>query len=294
MYHRKEAVSLFKVGDERVALVTDSSCDLSDEQLARYDIRLVPLRLSTSKGDMRDRLDIQPDELYRIMQTELPKTSLPQPGDISAVLRQLESEGCQRVLYLSISSGLSGSFNLVNIVTDDFDQMKIDVVDTKTLSCGLGLLVLEAAEALEGGASVEEAIDLVHEKRKNQLGTFVIRTLEYLRKGGRIGLVEGVVGSLLQLKPVIFVNPDGVYQTLTKARGFNNALNAMSNEFFRRFAGAKVRLAIVHGGVYEEAMALRDRFCEKLQVVSSFISPVSPCLAIHTGPGLLGAIVQFA
>ena len=283
---------MFQIQNETVALVTDSSCDLSEEQLARYDIRFVPLRLSTSRGDMRDRIDIQPSELYEIMKTELPKTSLPQPGDISSVFRGLIGEGCTRVLYLSISSGLSGAYNLVRIITEEFPGLKIDVVDSKTLSCGLGLLVLEAAEALDRGASVEEAIARVYACRKNQLGTFVIRTLEYLRKGGRIGLVEGVVGSLLQLKPVIFVNPDGVYQTLVKARGFTNALNAMSEEFFRRYAGQKVRLAIVHGGVPAEAESLRERFCAKLNVVSSFISPVSPCLAIHTGPGLLGAIVQ--
>ena len=285
---------MFTLGEDKVALVTDSSCDLSDEQLKRYDIRLVPLRLSTSRGDMRDRLDIQPAELYEIMKTELPKTSLPQPGDVSTVLRQLLEEGCTRVLYLSISSGLSGACNLARIVTEDFSQLRIDVVDSKTLSCGLGLLVLEAAEVLDRGETVEAAVARVKECRKNQLGCFVIRTLEYLRKGGRIGLVEGVVGSLLQIKPVIFVNPDGVYQTLVKARGFTNALNAMKDELVNRYKGKKVRLAVVHGGVYDEAVQLEEYLKGRMDVASSFISPVSPCLAIHTGPGLLGAIVQYA
>ena len=142
--------------------------------------------------------------------------------------------------------------------------------------------------------TVEDVIARVERLRKTQLGAFVIRTLEFLRKGGRIGLVEGVVGSLLQIKPVIYVNSDGVYNTLVKARGFSNALNAMTEEFVRRFEGRKVRIAIVHGAAYDEAVKLRERFLEKLDVVSSFISPVSPALAIHTGPGLLGAIVQYA
>ena len=282
------------IGDDRVALVTDTSCDLSEEQLQAYDIRLVSLRVATSEGEFRDRLEINQDILYDLLKRELPKTSLPLPEDVSALYRQLKEEGCTRVVHMTISSNLSGTYNMVRLIAEETEGMQVDVVDTRTLSCGLGLLVLEAAESLAKGMSVEDTLARVEHLRSTQLGAFVIRTLEFLRKGGRIGLVEGVVGSLLQIKPVIYVNDDGVYNTLVKARGFTNALNAMSDECFKRFQGRKVRIAIVHGAAYEEAVKLRDRFLEKLDVVSSFISPVSPALAIHTGPGLLGAIVQYA
>ncbi len=285
---------MFTIGNDRVALVTDTSCDLSDQQLAEYDIRLVSLRVATSQGEFRDRKEISQDQLYEVLKTELPKTSLPLPEDVSALYRQLQEEGCTRILHVSMSSGLSGTYNMVRIMADDFTNMKIDIYDSRTLSCGLGLLVLTAAEDLSKGMAVEDVMTHLDHVRGTQLGTFVIRTLEFLRKGGRIGMVEGVVGTLLQLKPVIFVNDDGVYQTLVKARGFNNALNAMCDEFGKRYANAKVRLAVVHGSAYEDAIKLQDRLCGQLDVVSSFISPVSPALAIHTGPGLLGAIVQRA
>lgn len=285
---------MFMIGDDRVALVTDTSCDLSEEQLQAYDIRLVSLRVATSEGEFRDRLEIDQDTLYSLLKRELPKTSLPLPEDVSALYRQLKEEGCTRVVHMTISSNLSGTYNMVRLIAEETEGLQVDVVDTRTLSCGLGLLVLEAAESLAKGMSVEDTLARVEHLRSTQLGAFVIRTLEFLRKGGRIGLVEGVVGSLLQIKPVIYVNDDGVYNTLVKARGFTNALNAMSDECFKRFQGRKVRIAIVHGAAYEEAVKLRDRFLEKLDVVSSFISPVSPALAIHTGPGLLGAIVQYA
>ena len=285
---------MFMIGDDRVALVTDTSCDLSEEQLQAYDIRLVSLRVATSEGEFRDRLEINQDILYDLLKRELPKTSLPLPEDVSALYRQLKAEGCTRVVHMTISSNLSGTYNMVRLIAEETEGLQVDVVDTRTLSCGLGLLVLEAAESLAKGMSVEDTLARVEHLRSTQLGAFVIRTLEFLRKGGRIGLVEGVVGSLLQIKPVIYVNDDGVYNTLVKARGFTNALNAMSDECFKRFQGRKVRIAIVHGAAYEEAVKLRDRFLEKLDVVSSFISPVSPALAIHTGPGLLGAIVQDA
>ena len=285
---------MFRIGDELVALVTDTSCDLSDEQLAAYDIRLVALRLNTSAGEKRDRFELSQDALYELLKTETPKTSLPLPQDVSDLYAQLRAEGCTRVLHLTISSGLSGCNNMVQIIAEDVDGLRVDVVDSRTLSAGLGLLVLTAAEALAAGYTVEEAISEVERVRVGQLGCFVIRTLDYLRKGGRIGAVEGLLGSLLQIKPVIYVDDNGVYQTLTKARGFNGALEAMCNELYRRFDGRSVRLAVVHGNAPEEAEKLLARLCERLSVVSSFISPVSPALAIHTGPGLLGAIVQAA
>lgn len=285
---------MFVIGDERVALVTDSACDLLDEQLAQYDIRIVPLRIATSQGEFRDRLEISAEQLYTILENEIPKTSLPLPEDVSAMYRQLKAEGATRVLHLTISGGLSGTYNMVNVIAGETEDLKVDVFDTRTLSCGLGLLVLEAADCLERGMNVDSVIERLTKVRKHQLGAFVIRTLEYLRKGGRIGLVEGVVGSLLQIKPVIYVNDDGVYATLAKARGFARALTAMQEEFFRRFQGRKIRVAVVHGNAETDARSLLELFREKLDVVSGFISPVSPALAIHTGPGLVGAIVQFA
>ena len=285
---------MFEIGNERVALVSDTACDLPQELLEQHDIRLVSLRVVTTQGEYRDRLEITADQVYDIMQLELPKTSLPLPEDVSALYRQLKVEGATRILHICMSGSLSGTYNMVSILADETDDLHVDVVDTQTLSCGTGLLVLEAAECLERGMPVEDVIERLKTLRKHQLGAFVIRTLEYLRKGGRIGLVEGVVGSLLQIKPVIYVNDDGIYATLVKARGFSKALTAMQEEFFKRYQGRKVRVAIVHGAAYEEAKALLETFRQKLDVVSDLIAPVSPALAIHTGPGLLGAIVQYA
>ncbi|MBQ8201825.1 MAG: DegV family protein [Clostridia bacterium] len=285
---------MFTIGQDKVALVTDTACDLLEEQLQHWDIRTVSLRVATSQGEFRDRLEISQEQLYEILKQEYPKTSLPLPEDVSALYRRLRDEGATRILHLSMSGGLSGTYNMARIIAEETEGLQVDVVDTKTLSCGLGLLVLEAAECLHHGMTVEDTIARIHELRRHQLGTFVIRTLDFLRKGGRIGLVEGVVGSLLQIKPVIYVNDDGVYNTLVKARGFANALEAMKNEFFRRYQGRHIRVAIVHGAAPEEATALLEVFRQKLDVVSGFVAPVSPALAIHTGPGLLGAIVQFA
>ena len=285
---------MFRIGDDLVALVTDTACDLPDEVLQQYDIRLVSLRIATSTGEYRDRREISQDELYRVLEKEIPKTSLPLPEDITELYAQLASEGCTRVLHMSLSGNLSGSYNLTRMLAEETEGIRVDVVDTLTLSCGLGLLVVDAAECLSRGMPVEDVITRIHKLRSGQLGTFVIRTLEFLRKGGRIGLVEGVVGSLLQIKPVIFVNDNGIYQTLVKGRGMKKAVDAMCEEFIRRYGGRRVRMAVVHGQAPEEAGELMERFRGKMEIAYSLIAPVSPALAIHTGPGLLGVIMQDA
>lgn len=277
----------------KTVVVTDSSCDLSDEQLSRYGIRMISLRVVCQNAEYRDRVDITEDEMYELLKKELPKTSLPLPEDVSALFDQLTSEGVTDVVYISISSGLSGTYNMVRMIAGDYaDKMNIRVVDSRTLSTGLGMMVLAAAKALEEGATPDEAVIRAGEVRKTQLGMFIIRTLEFLRKGGRIGLVEGVVGSLLQLKPIIFVNDEGVYQTLAKARGYRNALDTMVQEAANRFGQAKISLSVVHGHALEDAQNLLERLKENFQVADSFISPVSPVLAIHTGPGLLGIVAN--
>lgn len=282
--------------ERKTVIVTDSSCDLSDEQLAKYGIRMISLRVVCQNAEYRDRIDIQEDELYELLTRELPKTSLPLPEDVTSLYEELEQSGVTDVIHLSISSGLSGTFNMVRMITEDFqDRMNIHMVDSKTLSTGLGMMVLEAARALEGGATPDEAVAAAQSVRKTQLGMFVIRTLEFLRKGGRIGLVEGVVGSLLQIKPIIFVNDDGVYQTMAKARGYKSAVDTMIQEAKRFFGGAKIRLSVVNGKAQADAEALLERLKGELAVQDdAFIAKVSPVLAIHTGPGLLGIVANKA
>ena len=280
----------------KTAIITDSSCDLSDEQLARYGVRFLSLRIVCQNAEYRDRVDMDDETLYDLLTRELPKTSLPLPEDVTQLYDDLLAQGVTDVVHISISSGLSGTYNMVRMITEDYkDKMNIRMVDSKTLSTGLGMMVLAAAEALENGSTPDEAVEAALKVRSTQLGMFVIRTLEFLRKGGRIGLVEGVVGSLLQLKPIIFVNDDGIYQTLAKARGYKAALDTMVGEVKRKFGDAKIKLSVVNGRAREDAEALMERLKGELSIAEgAFISPVSPVLAIHTGPGLLGIVANKA
>lgn len=275
----------------KTAIVTDSSCDLSDEQFREHQIEMISLRIVCQNAEYRDRTELNQEQLYEMLKTEVPKTSLPLPEDVSNLYDRLLADGVTDVVHLCISAGLSGTYNMVRMIAADYEgRMNIRVVDSGTLSIGLGMMVLAAAQALEAGEDPESAIQRAKTVRSTQLSMFIIRTLEFLRKGGRIGLVEGVVGSLLQIKPIIFVNNDGVYQTLSKARGYKAAVDTMVQETVARFGQAKINLAVVHGQALEDAQALMDKLKQVLNVATTYIRPVSPVLAIHTGPGLLGVI----
>lgn len=277
----------------KTALITDSSCDLSDEQLKQYNIRMIPLRIVCKNAEYRDRVELSQDQIYAMMEEELPKTSLPYPEDIHTAYRQLIADGYTDVIHICISSALSGTWNMARVLTEEYkEKLNIRVIDSKTLSAGLGAMVLAAARALESGADPDTAVQAALKVRSSQLGMFVIRTLEYLRKGGRIGLVEGVLGNLLQIKPIIFVNNDGIYETLAKARGYKAAVEQMIQEAIKRFGHKKVDLSIVHGQAPEDAQTLLEKLKQVLNVAGSMITPVSPVLAIHTGRGLLGIIAN--
>ena len=278
----------------KIALVTDSASDLTKEQRAQYNIHMVSLRVLYRDGEYRDRIEIEPEQVYNRLSQEVPTTSLPLPGDVSALYDQLVAEGYTKVLHVCISSGLSGTCSMVRMVAAEYPQLNVEVIDSRTLSNGEGSLVLACGKVLKAGGSVEDALALVKKMRESQLGVFVIRTLEYLRKGGRIGLVDSVLGTMLNLKPIIFVNDDGIYQTLAKARGFTAALDQMLQEVRHRYEQRPIHLTVVHGQSAEEAQKLLERARQALNVAEGIIAQASPVLGVHTGPTLLGMVVNEA
>lgn len=280
--------------NKKCVVVTDSGCDLSDALLAQYNIRMIPLRIVYKHGEYRDRMEISSDQVYARLDEEIPKTSLPLPEEVTKVYDELAQEGVTDVLHVCISSGLSGTYNMVRIIASEYEGMNIRALDTKTLSMQEGMIVLECARKLQETGDIDAAYAHGQNLRERSIGMFVIRTLEYLRKGGRIGLVEGVLGNMLQLKPIIFVNEDGVYQTLAKARGMTNAIDNMLREIQNRFKQCKINVSVVHGGVQAEAEKLLQRLSLMMDIGESFVMPISPVLGAHTGPGLLGIIAYAA
>lgn len=278
------------MSEHKIALLTDSTCDLSDEDLNEHGIRMIPMRIVYEDREYRDRLDITPQQVYDSLTEEVPHSSLPLPEDVMDCLDGLKSEGYTDVLYISVSSGLSGSSQMMRVLAEQYNGLDIHVLDTRTLSMGLGFLVLEAAKTLRETGDLQAVLERVKKIRSETKAFFVIPTLKYLRMGGRIGTVAAVLGTTLNLKPVITVSNEGKYVTAAKVRGFQHAVARMEQLVVKHFGCQSVHLAIVHGDACEAAKTLNDRLHQVLDVVQSHLRQISPVLGVHTGPGLLGLI----
>lgn len=277
---------------QKIALITDSACDLDLNTLKENNINLLPLRIIYSNGDYRDRLDISPQEVYDNLEKEVPKTSLPSAKETEETLNRLEQEGYTHVICISISSGLSGSFNALRLALEDHPQLTSFVYDSKILAYPQGEIVLEVAKLIKEGKSYEEIIKEIPEIRKRVIGYFTINTLEYLKRGGRIGRLAGTVGELLNLKPIITTDEDGVYYNVAKVRGRKQSLSKMTELLKGYLAKDKCEVAVLHAGCKDEAIKYMNSLKDLTNVVSIKIAEISPALGIHGGPGLIGFSVK--
>ena len=277
---------------QKIALITDSACDLDLNTLKENNINLLPLRIIYSNGDYRDRIDISPQEVYDNLEKEVPKTSLPSAQETEDILNKLEQEGYTHVICISISSGLSGSFNALRLALEDHPKLTSFVYDSKILAYPQGEIVLEFAKLIKEGKSYEEIIKEIPEIRKRVIGYFTINTLEYLKKGGRIGRLAGTVGELLNLKPIITTDEDGVYYNVAKVRGRKQSLSKMTELLKGYLAKGKCEVAVLHAGCEDEAIKYMNSLKDLTNVVSIKIAEISPALGIHGGPGLIGFSVK--
>ena len=277
---------------QKIALITDSACDLDLNTLKENNINLLPLRIIYSNGDYRDRIDITPQEVYDNLENEVPKTSLPSAQETEEILTKLETEGYTHVICISISSGLSGSFNAIRLALEDHPKLTSFVYDSKILAYPQGEIVLEVAKLIKEGKSFEEIVQEIPEIRKRVIGYFTINTLEYLKKGGRIGRLAGTVGELLNLKPIITTDEDGVYYNVAKVRGRKQSLPKMTELLKGYLDKSKCEIAVLHAGCEDDAIKYMNSLKDLPNVESIKIAEISPALGIHGGPGLIGFSVK--
>lgn len=275
-----------------IAIVTDSSCDLPDEIIKEYDINILPLRIIYSDREYRDRLEISPQEVYDNFHNEIPTTSMPSMEDAMILFQQLKDRGYKKILSIHLSNGLSGTYSMVNLVSKSFPDLDFTIIDSNALSMGLGFLVSEAAKMLREKLHIDEIKDRLGKLPEKIKLYYCVSTLEYLRKGGRIGLVSAAIGSILDLKPIISINEEGKYYSYTKVRGRNKSISKLIDIVKEGYENKKINLAIMHGAAQEEADRLKELFSSFTNIKEIFFGQISPALVVHTGPGLVGVVVQ--
>ncbi len=278
---------------ERIALLTDSSCDLPKEILEGYKILTLPLRVIYGDKEYRDNVDITPEEIYKRMPDEIPKTSMASISDAINVFERLRNEGIKNILSINISSGLSGTFNMIELARKDFPDLNIVTIDSKTLSIGLGYMVYEAAKMIAEGLKIEEIKEKVLALRDKIKLFYCIPVLEYLKKGGRINTVAATIGDVMDIKPIISVNEEGKYFSYTKVRGRKRSLDKLVEIAKEVSEGYSVNMAVMHGYAEKEALHIKEILSKLPNVKEMVFGQIGPALGVHTGPGLVGVCVYF-
>jgi DegV family protein with EDD domain len=275
----------------KIAIVTDSTCDLSSEYLRENNVSVLPLKVICHDGEFEDGISITNEELVqRLKNDEMPTTSQPSPGDIHQVFEKLSTEGFEQVICIHISSGLSGTFNNVKMVANEFPNLKIEVIDSKMLSMGVGFLVMKAVQLRNLGARFSEMVESVHEFQKKTKILFVVKTLEYLKRGGRIGYISGSLGEILDIKPIIGINSEGKYYNVTKVRGRNKSIAKLKEMVLDEIGDRTCDIAVMHSDAREEAEQILQSCVKDLgkNIKNYFIEQIGPGMIVHCGPGLIG------
>ena len=274
-------------------IVTDCAADMPAEELERLEITQAPLFIQFPEGEVSSA-EISADDFYNrleAMRPALPTTAQPSSGIFAELYRKL-SETDKNILSIHISSGLSGT---IHSARDGGEQVKneaqVSYWDTMTLSGGQRFQVMAAALASKANWAIQAIQERLEKIREKTEVIYTLDTLEYLARGGRIGRVKAIAGALLNLKPVIRVDGDGKYSTVTTARTLRKSMNAIAEHLSNRYGQTPLWVTVLHGRFAERAEELANELKIKLNVAKLEINRISPVLGVHTGPGIVGAAV---
>jgi DegV family protein with EDD domain len=274
-------------------IVTDCAADLPNEELESMGIVQVPLYIQFPEGEVNSA-DITADEFYNrleAMRPAIPSTAQPSSGVFNEIYQKL-AKVSKNIISIHVSSGLSGTINSARVGAEHIKEAVVNVIDSMTLSGGERFQVLAAARAAKAGWSLKAILERLERIRDTTEVIYTLDTLEYLARGGRIGRVQALMGSVLKIKPVIRVDHnDGKYTTVSKGRTITQNLGVIVDHIADMYGSIPLWATVLHGRFAESADALAELMREKLNIKKMEILRISPVLGVHTGPGIVGTAV---
>lgn len=278
---------------KRVLIVTDSSATVPEKLAQELKIRVVPILLTMNGYTARDGVDLTHEEVYRMLRDvrHPPGTSSPSVGDFLETY-VAAAQKASAIVSIHVSPKLSGTYSAAATASKLVDEVPIRVVDSHSAAIAQGFVVLAAARAAAAGADLEEVVARAEDvaARVNLLA--ILGTLEYLHRGGRIGGAAALLGSVLQIKPVLSV-VDGEVTVCARPRTQSKAVRTMLQRMASQVDGHKIHAAVLHASMPEDAEELRQTLDERFDCVELHVAPLTPVMGVHTGPGVLG-IVYYA
>ena len=271
----------------KVALLTDSTCDIPQDFIDKYDIQVIPLTIIWGGEQFMDGVNLTADDFYKRLEEDptLPTTSQPTPQQMVQAYDEAKRKGAEQVLIITISKAMSGTHESAKAAAKMVD-IPVNVLDSKANSMSLGWQVLAAARAREKGGDLQAMIDAADKARSTMVYIITLDTLEYLHKGGRIGGASHFIGNLLNLKPQISVDhKSGEVAGGRRSRTRKKALNDLFEDFFAQVDLDKtLNIAVLHNAAPQEAQALVEKIEAEIDPKEIIVSIVSPVLGVHTGP----------
>ncbi|MBP1961704.1 DegV family protein [Paenibacillus aceris] len=276
----------------RVRIFTDSTCDLSEDLIQQYQIEIVPLYVVFEEQSLKDGVSIKPSRLFELVdQTgKLPKTAAPSPLDFERAFEGAIQSG-DDVVYIGLSSELSSTIQNASIAAANFPDDRITVIDSMSLSTGIGVLVLKAAHAAHDGKSVAEIKSMIESLRSRIEVEFIIDTLEYLHKGGRCSSVQHFIGSLLKIRPVVKVI-NGAMTLKDKVRGKREKAlqQLLDNTLAQKDDMDTEFLFVTHALAAEEAAYVKRQIEQQTNVKQVYITETGCVVSSHCGPRTVGIV----
>jgi len=269
-----------------VRVVTDSACDLPQAICDELGIEVVPLTIRFGDKEYVDRVELTTEQFWRELQASsvLPETAAPSVGAFEETFRRLADDGADGIVCINLSSALSATMQSAQVAAKALeDEIPVHIVDSQSASMGIGNLAIHAARRAREGASADEIVAEVDERRERQTVIATLDTVEYLRKGGRIGSAQAMLGSMLSIKPLISV-VDGAVQAIGKVRTRSKAMQAVLD----RIPDEGIeQIAVLHSMAPE-----MDEFIERLQPklagAELVVGLIGPVIGVHAGPGGIG------
>jgi DegV family protein with EDD domain len=280
----------------RIALVTDSTSNLSSELAAEQHVYITPLYVIWGEETLRDGIDLTEPEFYRRLaeSREIPKTSQASPQDFATIFHKArESEQADEVICAVLSADLSGTYSSAMQAKAMVD-FPVRVIDTRQIAWALGFAVL-AGVAVRDAQGSPDAIELaIRAAAACQSIVFTVESLDYIHRGGRIGNARLLLGSALNIKPVLELR-DGMVASVDNVRTRKRALEHLVKVAADRAAGRTIeRVAVIHGAAEDEARQVLDAAAGEFQPLETHLSYACTAIAVHTGPGMLGLVVDWS
>ncbi len=271
-----------------VKIVTDTTSDLPSEICKKLDISIVSYYLNYKRQSLKDRVDIKIEEYYkRLKNMEIPTTSVPSAGDMLQTYKKIAKKGV-KIISLHVSSKLSGILSTANTAKNMFKNAEVHLFDSLTTSGGLALQVIAAAKMAKEGKSIKNILNRLKIIRDRMETFAILETLEYLKRGGRIGKVEGFIGSILSVKPIVKVI-NGELKPFSKTRSISKAIDKVIMSIKDKIKeNVPIEVAIMHTNALKKAKEFERKILEKFNCREIITLIAGPAIATHVGPGGVG------